>query len=456
MPDMETIVSLCKRRGFVFQGSEIYGGIGGFWDYGPLGVELKNNIKRAWWKAMVQDRDDIVGIDSAIIMNPNVWVASGHVETFTDPLVECKNCHKRFREDQIPGDACPNCGNKNTMTEPRQFNVMFKTYVGPVEEEAAIAYLRPETAQGIFVNFENVREAMRKKIPFGIAQIGKSFRNEIITGNFIFRDREFEQMEMEFFVKPGTEDEWHDKWRDWRVEWWKKTFNVSDNNIRIKVIRRDRTYIIGPDPEDVKEEKPPHYSKGNYDIEYRFPMGWNEIEGIASRTDWDLGAHQKLSGKSLAYFDDETKESYIPYVVEPAMGVDRAVLVALFESYKEEQVRNEKRVVLQLPKTLAPIKVAVLPLARNRPEIVAVAQKLVAELKPHMMALYDDSASIGRLYRRQDEIGTPFCVTVDHQSAIPDDEKYDGKVTIRDRDSMEQIRVSLDQVKDVLVSRLVE
>jgi len=455
MPDMETMVSLCKRRGFVFQGSEIYGGIGGFWDYGPLGVELKNNIKRAWWKAMVQDRDDIVGVDAAIIMNPNGWVASGHVETFNDPLVECKNCHHRFRADEIPGEACPHCGNKGTMTEPRQFNVMFKTHVGPVEDDAAIAYLRPETAQGIFVNFSNVQQAMRKKIPFGIAQIGRSFRNEIITGNFIFRDREFEQMEMEFFVKPGTEDEWHDQWRDERLTWWKKTLNIRDDNIRIKVIRKERTYIQGPDPDDVKEEKPPHYSKGNYDIEYRFPMGWSEVEGIASRTDWDLGAHQKLSGKDLTYFDDETKEKYIPYVVEPAMGVDRAVLVALFESYQEEEVRGEKRVVLKLPKILAPLKVAVLPLARNRPEIVELAKRIVAELKPHMMAMYDDTASIWRLYRRQDEIGTPFCVTVDHQSALPGDEKYDGKVTIRDRDSMEQIRVPVAEVKSVLLGRLV-
>ena len=275
MPDMETMVSLCKRRGFVFQGSEIYGGIGGFWDYGPLGVELKNNIKRAWWKAMVQDRDDIVGVDAAIIMNPNVWVASGHVETFNDPLVECKNCHYRFRADEIPGEACPHCGNKGTMTEPRQFNVMFKTHVGPVEDDAAVAYLRPETAQGIFVNFSNVLQSMRKKVPFGIAQMGRSFRNEIITGNFIFRDREFEQMEMEFFVKPGTEDKWHDRWRDERLAWWKKTLTIRDENIRVKVIRKERTYIIGPDPDDVKEEKPPHYSKGNYDIEYRFPMGWS-------------------------------------------------------------------------------------------------------------------------------------------------------------------------------------
>jgi glycyl-tRNA synthetase len=454
MPDMETMVSLCKRRGFVFQGSEIYGGIGGFWDYGPLGVELKNNIKRAWWKAMVQDRDDIVGIDAAIIMNPNVWVASGHVATFNDPLVECKNCHHRFRADEIPGEACPHCGNKGTMTEPRQFNVMFKTHVGPVEEDAAVAYLRPETAQGIFVNFSNVQQSMRKKIPFGIAQMGRSFRNEIITGNFIFRDREFEQMEMEFFVKPGSEDEWHDRWRDERLAWWKRTFNISDDNIRVKVIRKERTYILGPDPDDVKEEKPPHYSKGNYDIEYRFPMGWSEVEGIASRTDWDLSAHQKLSGKDLTYFDDETKEKYIPYVVEPAMGVDRSVLVALFESYKEEEVRGEKRIVLRLPKILAPLKVAVLPLARNRPEIVELAKKIVAELKPHMMAMYDDTASIGRLYRRQDEIGTPFCVTVDHQSALPGDEKYDGKVTIRDRDSMEQIRVPVAEAKNVLMERL--
>ncbi len=455
MPDMETMVSLCKRRGFVFQGSEIYGGIGGFWDYGPLGVELKNNIKRAWWKAMVQDRDDIVGIDAAIIMNPNVWIASGHVATFNDPLVECKNCHHRFRADEIPGESCPHCGNKGTLTEPRQFNVMFKTHVGPVEEDAAVAYLRPETAQGIFVNFSNVQQSMRKKIPFGIAQMGRSFRNEIITGNFIFRDREFEQMEMEFFVKPGSEDQWHDHWRDERLAWWKTTLNIRDENIRVKVIRKERTYIIGPDPDDVKEEKPPHYSKGNYDIEYRFPMGWSEIEGIASRTDWDLSAHQKLSGKDLTYFDDETKEKYTPYVVEPAMGVDRAVLVALFESYKEEVVRDEKRIVLRLPKAIAPLKVAVLPLARNRPEIVELARKLTMDLKPQMMAMYDDTASIGRLYRRQDEIGTPFCVTVDHQSALPGDEKYDGKVTIRDRDSMEQIRVPVAEVKSVLMSRLV-
>jgi glycyl-tRNA synthetase len=438
MPDMETIVSLCKRRGFIFPSSEIYGGIGGFWDYGPLGVELKNNIKRAWWKAMVQDREDMVGVDTTIIMNPNVWRASGHVSEFSDPLVECKTCHHRFRADHLKSEACPDCGNR-TLTEPRQFNMLFRTFVGPVEDEAAIAYLRPETAQGIFVNFENVRESMRKKIPFGIAQIGKAFRNEIVTGNFIFRDREFEQMEIEFFVKPGTEDEWHVKWRDIRFQWWLNTFNIRSENIRVRALER----------QDLA-----HYSKGTFEIEYNFPMGWSEIEGIASRTDYDLRRHIEASGKSLEYFDDETKEKYIPYVVEPSMGIERAVLVALFESYKEEQVRGEKRVVLQLPKPLAPIKVAVLPLARNRPEIVELAQKITAELRPHMMTMYDDSASIGRLYRRQDEIGTPFCVTVDHQSAIPSDEKYDGKVTIRDRDTMEQIRVPVAEVKNVLLSRL--
>ncbi len=453
MPNMETIASLAKRRGFVFQSSEIYGGIGGFWDYGPLGVELKNNIKRAWWKAMVQDRGDIVGIDAAVIMNPQVWAASGHLDTFTDPLVECKTCHHRYRATDLKSDVCPTCGNR-TLTEPRPFHTMFKTFVGPVEDDAAIAYLRPETAQGIFVNFENVQQSMRKKVPFGIAQTGRSFRNEIVTGTFIFRDREFEQMEMEFFVKPGTEDEWHDRWRDIRLDWWKRTFNIRDEHIRIKVIRPDKTTIIGPDPEDVEQEKPPHYSKGNYDVEYKFPMGWSEIEGIASRTNWDLSAHQKLSGKSLEYFDDETKEKYIPYVVEPAMGVDRSVLVALLESYVEEEVRGEKRVVLKLPQGLAPINVAVLPLARNRPEIVELAKKITDELRPHMMAMYDDSASIGRLYRRQDEIGTPFCVTVDHQSALPQDEKFDGKVTVRDRDSMEQIRVPVPEVKDWLLKRL--
>lgn len=448
MVSLETIASLCKRRGFVFQSSEIYGGIGGFWDYGPLGIELRNNIKRAWWKAMVQEREDIVGIDAAVIMNPLVWKASGHVDTFTDPLVECRNCHHRFRADQLTSNACPNCGLRDTMTEPRQFNLLFKTMVGPVEDEGAVAYLRPETAQGIFVNFANVQQSMRKKIPFGIAQIGKSFRNEIVMGNFIFRDREFEQMEMEYFVKPGTEDEWHDYWRETRLNWWKQTFAIPDEHIRIKVIRKEATTIIGPDPDVVKEEKPPHYSKGNYDLEYKFPMGWSEIEGIASRTNFDLSAHQALSGKELQYFDDETKEKYVPFVVEPAMGVDRAMLVALFESYQEEQVKNEKRVVLKFPYPLAPLKAAVLPLLRNRPELVEMARNLATDLRRDMMVTYDDTGAIGKLYRRQDEIGTPFCVTVDVQSL------EDHQVTIRERDSMDQVRIDLGNVKAWLMNKL--
>jgi len=436
---MDTLVSLCKRRGFVFQSSEIYGGIGGFWDYGPLGVELRNNIKRAWWKTVVQDRDDMVGVDATIIMNPNVWRASGHVSEFTDPLVECKTCHHRFRADFIKSDACPDCGNQ-TLMAPRQFNMLFRTFVGPVEDDASIAYLRPETAQGIFVNFANVQQTMRKKIPFGIAQIGKAFRNEIVTGNFIFRDREFEQMEIEYFVKPGTEDEWHARWRDERMNWWTNVLGIRAENIRVRALSK----------QDLA-----HYSRGTFEIEYNFPMGWSELEGIASRTDYDLKRHIETSGKSIEYFDDETKEKYIPYVVEPSMGVDRCMLALLFDCFHEEEVRGEKRIVLRFPKALAPIKVAVLPLARNRPEIVELAKKITAELKPQMMALYDDTASIGRLYRRQDEIGTPFCVTVDHQSALPGDEKYDGKVTVRDRDTMEQIRVPVAEVKNVLMERLV-
>ncbi len=439
MPDMETIVSLCKRRGFVFQSSDIYGGIGGFWDYGPLGVELKNNIKRAWWKAVVQDREDMVGVDTTIIMNPDVWRASGHVSEFSDPLVECKTCHHRFRADMIKSENCPDCGNK-TLMDPRKFNMLFRTFVGPVEDDAAVAYLRPETAQGIFVNFRNVQDTMRKKIPFGIAQIGRAFRNEIVTGNFIFRDREFEQMEIEYFVKPGTEDEWHARWRDDRMNWWTKTLGIRADNLRVRALPK----------EDLA-----HYSKGTFEIEYNFPMGWSEVEGVASRTDYDLKRHMETSGKSLEYFDDETKEHYIPYVIEPSMGIDRCFLALLFDAYQEEKVRDEKRIVLKLPHALAPIKVAVLPLARNRAEIVELARKITAELKSHMAAVYDDSASIGRLYRRQDEIGTPFCVTVDHQSALPSDEKYDGKVTIRDRDSMEQVRVAVGEVKDVLLGRMV-
>src|SRR5574341_29552 len=310
MPDMDTLVSLCKRRGFIFQSSEIYGGLGGFWDYGPLGVELKNNIKRAWWKTVVQDRDDIVGLDTSIIMNPNVWRASSHVSEFTDPLVECKTCHFRFRADQIKGENCPNCGNK-TLMPPRQFNMLFRTFVGPVEDDASVAYLRPETAQGIFVNFSNVQQTMRKKPPFGIAQIGKAFRNEIVTGNFIFRDRELEQMEIEYFVKPGTEEEWHARWRDERMNWWTRVLGIRAENIHVRAL---------------PEEELAHYSKGTFEIEYKFPMGWGEVEGIASRTDFDLRRHIETSGKNLEYFDDETKEHFIPYVIEPSMGIERCFL----------------------------------------------------------------------------------------------------------------------------------
>jgi glycyl-tRNA synthetase len=431
MPEMETIVSLCKRRGFIFPGSEIYGGLGGFWDYGPLGVELKNNIKRLWWTSVVQMRDDVVGLDAAIIMNANVWRASGHVTEFTDPMVDCKACKRRFRADDIIGDRCPECGGE--LTEVRRFNMMFKTFVGPVEDDAALTYLRPETAQGIFVNFANVQQAMRKKLPFGIAQIGKAFRNEITPGNFIFRDREFEQMEIEYFVKPGTEAMWHEHWREERMRWWIEEMGISREKLRVRTL--DRSELA-------------HYSKGTYEIEYLFPMGWAELEGIASRTDYDLKRHSEYSSKDLTYFDEETNEHTIPYVIEPSAGVDRAVLVALLDSYHEETVRGEKRVVLRFNKKLAPIKVAVLPLLRNRPELVQLAKTIASSLRPHMTTMYDDTASIGRLYRRQDEIGTLYCVTVDVQSL------EDNQVTIRDRDTMEQVRVPIPDLIPALRERL--
>jgi glycyl-tRNA synthetase len=426
MTEMDTIVSLCKRRGFVFPGSEVYGGLGGFWDYGPLGVELKNNIKRAWWRSVVQERDDVVGLDAAVIMNPAVWRASGHVTEFTDPLVDCKSCKKRFKADDLQGDRCPECG--GDLTEVRKFNLLFRTFVGPVEDDASVAYLRPETAQGIFVNFGNVQTTMRKKLPFGIAQIGKAFRNEITPGNFIFRDREFEQLELEFFVKPGTDEEWHQHWAHERLDWYVR---------------------LGVDPAHLRIRPPDslaHYAKAAFEIEYLFPMGWGELEGVANRTDYDLKRHTEYSQRDLSYFDEETGEHITPYVIEPSAGVDRSLLVFLLDAYHEEQVRKEKRVVLRLHKDLAPVKVAVLPLARNRPEIVALARDLAAKLRKHMPTMYDDTASIGRLYRRQDEIGTPYCITVDHQSAVTEDAKYDGMVTLRERDTMEQVRVPLTDI----------
>ena len=431
---LEKLVSLSKRRGIIFQSSEIYGGLASTWDYGPLGVLLKQNVKAAWWKAMVQERDDIVGLDSAILMHPKVWEASGHVQGFSDPLVECKQCNRRFREDHLheagqDAKACPDCGGE--LSEPRMFNLMFSTFMGPVEENAARVYLRPETAQGIFVNFENVQTSTRKKLPFGIAQQGKSFRNEITTGSFIFRSREFEQMEMEFFVKPGTDDEWFTYWVKARVEWWER-YGLKPENLRVR-------------PHDKKELS--HYSKGTSDIEYRFPWGWGELEGIANRADFDLTQHAKYSGKSLKYYDEEAGESIVPYVIEPASGVDRGVLAFLSDAYEEERDKDDIRVVLHLHPAIAPIKVAVLPLSKKEP-VASVAKEVYASLRRHWMVQYDDAQSIGRRYRRQDEIGTPLCVTVDFDSL------EDKQATIRDRDSMEQVRVPIADLVPALSQRL--
>ena len=433
---MDTFVSLCKRRGFVFPSSEIYGGLGGFWDYGPLGVELKNNIKRSWWRNTVQERADVVGIETSIIMNPRVWEASGHVKTFADPMVDCKDCQHRFRTDDVKPDdkgeiRCPDCG--GSLTDSRMFNLMFKTFIGPVADDASVAYLRPETAQGMFVNFDNVLTTMRKKLPFGIAQIGRSFRNEITPGNFIFRDREFEQMEMEFFVMPGTDEEWHDRWIETRMNWWTNDLGVRKENLKLR--------------EHPKEELS-HYSKRTVDIEYDFPFaGFAEIEGIANRTDFDLKQHEEHAGKSLRYFDEPSGENIVPFVIEPAMGVDRCFLTILIDSYVEEKVKDEKRTVLRLKPHLASIKVAVLPLSRNE-KLVPTAQRVHELLRPLFMTQFDDAQSIGRRYRRQDEIGTPYCVTVDF------DTLDDDAVTIRDRDTMAQERVPVAKLPDVLREKL--
>ena len=428
-PNLDVIASLAKRRGFVFGSSEIYGGIGGFWDYGPLGAELKNNVKQAWWRHMVQLRDDVVGLDAAIVMNPRVWEVSGHVGGFSDPMVDCRNCKHRFRSDDLKGPpaeiACPSCGQRGTLTEPRQFNLMFKTHVGPVEESASVAYLRPETAQAMFVNFANVLNTTRRKLPFGIAQIGRSFRNEITPGNFIFRLREFEQMEMEYFVDPADEDRSFAYWVDERFRWWTDVIGITPERLRLR-------------PHETDELS--HYSKQTTDIEYLFPMGWSELEGIADRTDYDLAAHSEGSGQRLAVFNEATGQHVTPFVIEPAMGVDRCVLTALVDGYEEEQVGAEKRVVLRLAPQLAPLKVAVMPLLRNRPDLVDVARQLAADLRPFAATQYDDTASIGKLYRRQDEIGTPYCVTVDVESL------EDGAATIRERDTMTQQRVSLSMI----------
>jgi glycyl-tRNA synthetase len=421
---LDTLVSLAKRRGFVFQSSEIYGGLSSVWDYGPVGVELKRNVKDVWWKSMVRERDDVVGMDASILMHPDVWVASGHLASFTDPLVECKDCNRRFREDQV-GEACPNC--EGEFTTPRQFNMMLKTFLGPVEEAAATVYLRPETAQAMFVNFENVQTTSRKKIPFGIAQIGKSFRNEITPGNFTFRTREFEQMEMEFFCEPGTDDEWHDYWMDFSIDWFKK-YGIRGEKLMLRKHETDEL---------------PHYSKASADVEYEFPWGWGELETISNRTDYDLKAHAEKSGKDLSYFDDQKKERYVPFVVEPAMGADRSALAFLADAYDEEGEGKEMRVVLRFHPDIAPFQVAVLPLSK-KDTLSPTAQRVHNLLRPHFNTQYDDTQSIGRRYRRQDEIGTPLCVTVDF------DTLDDDAVTIRNRDTMEQVRIPIENLESAI------
>lgn len=426
---MEKIVSLAKRRGFVFQSSEIYGGLNSCWDYGPLGVELKNNVKRAWWRKVVQERDDMVGLDASILMHPRVWEASGHVAGFTDPLVDCKSCRQRFRADHIEGDKCPACGGE--LTEARQFNLMFKTFMGPVEDSAAVVYMRPETAQGIFVNFNNVLTSTRMKLPFGIAQIGKSFRNEITPGNFTFRTREFEQMEIEYFVKPGTDEEFHKQWMEQRFQWY-LDLGMTKERLRLRSHASDELA---------------HYAKGCYDIEYYFPMGWSELEGIANRTDFDLKRHAEYSGQRIDYFDQEINEHYVPYVIEPSAGADRATLAFLLDAYHEEPDKDEVRVVLKLHRALAPYKVAILPLSKKEP-LVEMAKGLEKELRKYWMVDYDDSKAIGRRYRRQDEIGTPYCVTVDFQSL------EDQAVTVRDRDTMEQERIPVAELTKYLWDKL--
>jgi glycyl-tRNA synthetase len=427
--DMEKLVSLCRRRGFIFPSSEIYGGLSSCWDYGPLGVELKKNIKDAWWRAVVQQRDDMVGLDSSILMHPKVWEASGHVEGFSDPLVECKQCHKRWRSDELEGDKCPDCGGE--LTEPRLFNLMFKTFVGPIEDEASVVYLRPETAQGMFVNFENILNTTRKRLPFGIAQIGKSFRNEVTTGNFIFRCREFEQMEIEFFVKPGTDKEWFDYWVEERLNWY-LSLGIKKENLKLR--------------QHTKEELA-HYARECYDVNYLYPMGWAEMEGIANRGDFDLVQHAKFSGKNLNYYDEETKEHIVPYIIEPSAGVDRTALAVLCDAYDEDVADGEPRVLLHLHPSVAPIKVAVLPLSRKE-TLTPLAKDVYAELRQCWMVQYDEVQSIGRRYRRQDEIGTPFCVTVDFESL------EDKQVTIRERDSLRQIRVPIESLKNTLQAKL--
>ncbi len=460
------IISLCKRRGFIFPSSEIYGGIKGFYDYGPLGIELKNNIKKNWWENMVQKREDVTGLDASIIMNPKTWEASGHIDNFTDPLSECKKCHKRFRADHLVEKLknsgkldehgvfskqelndiaktlkkinCPECGGK--LTVPRQFNLMFKTFIGPVEEENAKTFLRPETAQGIFINYKNILDSQRLKIPFGIAQIGKAFRNEITPGNFIFRTREFEQMELEYFVKPGEDEKFFDYWVKQRMEWY-LNLGINKKKLRIKVHKKDELA---------------HYAKSCIDIEYNFPFGWSELEGIANRADFDLSEHQKFSKIDLKYFDQKEKKYYIPYVIEPSCGVERIMFALLCDSFQEIKggrtkttlSAKETEFLLKLNKKLSPIKIAVLPLVKNKPEIIERAREVYQTLKHHFMCQYDEIGSIGRRYRRQDEIATPYCLTIDFQTL------KDETVTVRERDTMKQKRIKIKNLINDLKQEL--
>jgi len=480
---MDKIVSLAKRRGFVFQSSEIYGGLNGCWDYGPLGVELLRNVKEEWWRAMTY-REDVEGIDASILMHPRVWEASGHVENFTDPMVDCKQCKARYRLDVLfedislkkkkevlrelepekyqgqqkdevvenafaqlsessPGSllkalSCPNCGNKGTFTDARKFNLMFKTFVGSVEDSSAAVYLRPETAQGIYVNFLNVQSASRQKLPFGVAQVGKAFRNEINTKNFLFRTREFEQMEMQYFVKPGTDEKWFEYWREQRMEWF---VGLGLRKDKLQWHRHEKGKLA-------------HYAKDAYDIEYRFPFGWGEVEGVHNRTDYDLSRHEQFSGKNLKYFDEETKEKFTPFIIETSAGASRSFMAFLVDSYAEEQAPTaeggtEVRTVLKLHPRLAPTKVAIFPLV-NREGMPDVARKIEAELRPHFRVFYDDSGAVGRRYRRQDEAGTPYCITVDSQTL------QDQTVTIRERDSMRQERIAIQKLNSYLQHALSE
>ena len=441
---MEKIVSLCKRRGFIFQNSEIYGGLASTWDYGPLGVELKRNVKEAWWMSAVYERDDIVGLDAAILMHPKTWVASGHTKSFFDLLVDCKNCKKRFKLQDLTENGrknieeikCPLCAG-SSFTPERPFSLMFKTFLGPVEDTGSRIYLRPETAQGIFVNFNNVLDSAHRKLPFGIAQIGKAFRNEVTTGNFIFRSREFEQMEIEYFVAPAEAEKWYKYWIKERLNWYIE-LGIDSKSLRIR---------------EHKQDELAHYAKACVDIEYKFPFGWAELEGIANRADFDLRQHAELSGRDLTYFDEASKRRVSPYIIEPSGGVDRTILAFLIDAYREEEVRGRKRVVLGLHKRLSPVKVAVLPLLKNRGEIVKLAKSIAEDLRKSLSGcgekvIYDDTAAIGRLYRRQDEVGTILCVTVDVDSL------QDKKVTVRERDSMKQERVPIDGLKAYLIEKL--